>query len=176
MGAAIGSIGTALSSRFTLTPAGPVIVLVGSTVFLISMLAAPRRGILALRLAQAAFARRFAEQGVLSRLLIAADAAAGRELGVHDRPSAAASRRLIAAQAVVRDAQGHLRLTESGRRRAEQIVRGRRLWQQLFLNAPELAPLYADLDTESIDALLPPDLIRQLEAESLPAADRAEAE
>jgi len=175
MGAVIGSLGTALSSRFSLTPAGPVIVLVGTTVFLISMLAAPRRGVLALRLAQAAFARRFAEQGVLSRLL-AADGEAGSRLDPGDRPTPATSRRLVAAQAVVYDAQGQLRLTDSGRRRAQQIVRGRRLWQQLFLNSPELAPLYADLDTESIDALLPPDLIRQLEAESPAADDRAEAE
>lgn len=176
MGAAIGSVGTALSSRFSLTPAGPVIVLVGAAVFFISMLAAPRRGILALRLSQSAFARRFAEQGVLGRVL-AAEAEAGPIVDIDDRSTAAATRRLIAAQAVVRDAQGQLRLTDSGRRRAEQIVRGRRLWQQLFLNSPELAPLYADLDTESIDALLPPDLIQQLEAESSTAADdRSEAQ
>jgi manganese/zinc/iron transport system permease protein len=175
MGAAIGSIGTALSSRFSLTPAGPVIVLVGAVVFFISMLAAPRRGILALRLSQSAFARRFAEQGVLGRVL-AAEAEAGTRVEIDDRSTAAASRRLIAAQAVVRDARGQLRLTDSGRRRAEQIVRGRRLWQQLFLNSPELAPLYADLDTESIDSLLPPDLVRQLEAESSAAASRSEAE
>ncbi|HEX3656303.1 MAG TPA: iron chelate uptake ABC transporter family permease subunit [Pirellulales bacterium] len=176
MGAAIGSVGTALSSRFSLTPAGPVIVLVGAAVFFISMLAAPRRGILALRLSQSAFARRFAEQGVLGRVL-AAEAEAGPIVDIDDRSTAAATRRLIAAQAVVRDAQGQLRLTVSGRRRAEQIVRGRRLWQQLFLNSPELAPLYADLDTESIDALLPPDLIQQLEAESSTAADdRSEAQ
>jgi manganese/zinc/iron transport system permease protein len=175
LGAVIGAVGTAFSSRFSLTPAGPVIVLVGTAVFLVSMLAAPRRGILARWLAQGAFSRRFAEQVVLSHLLLA-DAVDQQAPDLHgaandDPAAAAARRRLLAAQAVVSDAAGRLRLTDSGRRRAEMVVRGRRLWQHLFLSAPELAPLYADLDTESIDTLLPPDVIRQLEAAAGAPAD-----
>lgn len=45
-GAAIGVIGTGIGDRFSLLPAGPVIVLTGSTLFFASLLLAPRRGVL----------------------------------------------------------------------------------------------------------------------------------
>lgn len=47
LGLFIGCSGTLASAQFSLTPAGPVIVLVGSAVFLVSMLLAPRRGTVA---------------------------------------------------------------------------------------------------------------------------------
>lgn len=167
MGAIIGLIGTALSSRFRLTPAGPVIVLVGAAVFLISMLAAPRRGVLARRFAQMAFARRLAEQAVLSRLLANGDTDA-TELAAGWPDAMAAAHRLALAGSIEFDSRGRLCLTESGRRRAAAIARGHRLWRQLFESAPELAPLYADRDCESIDALLPAELLQQLEADAAP--------
>lgn len=43
-GFVVGLVGTAFSARFSLLPAGPIIVLTGTVVFLFSMLFAPRRG------------------------------------------------------------------------------------------------------------------------------------
>ena len=56
-GVAIGAIGTAISARYSGMPAGPVIVLVGTALFLISVLFAPRRGGIARWLEQARFIR-----------------------------------------------------------------------------------------------------------------------
>lgn len=46
-GATMGVVGAMLSARFEKLPAGPVIVLVGTAIFLVSALFAPRRGVLA---------------------------------------------------------------------------------------------------------------------------------
>jgi manganese/zinc/iron transport system permease protein len=47
IGVTSGVIGAALSARFDRLPAGPVIVLVGAAMFIVSALAAPRRGLIA---------------------------------------------------------------------------------------------------------------------------------
>ena len=46
-GVLTGAVGTLLSARFALLPAGPVIVLVATSLFMISLLFAPHRGLLA---------------------------------------------------------------------------------------------------------------------------------
>lgn len=68
LGAGIAACGTAASSRFSLSPAGPVIVLVGAAVFIVSMLLAPRHGAVAGWLADRAFARRLASGVALEEL------------------------------------------------------------------------------------------------------------
>jgi manganese/zinc/iron transport system permease protein len=64
-GLVIGLVGTALSARFSLLPAGPVIVLTGTVVFLVSMLFAPQRGALARLIALQRF-RADLESGALA--------------------------------------------------------------------------------------------------------------
>ncbi len=46
-GAAMGGLGTLFSANFAVLPAGPIIVLVGTAIFLFSAVAAPRRGLVA---------------------------------------------------------------------------------------------------------------------------------
>ena len=46
-GLVTGLIGTIFSAMFAMLPAGPIIVLTGSVIFLISMLFGPRRGAIA---------------------------------------------------------------------------------------------------------------------------------
>lgn len=60
-------IGAALSASFPHMPTGPIIVLVGFAIFLISLLMAPRRGVLAAFLRHRAFQRRVhLRQGLLA--------------------------------------------------------------------------------------------------------------
>lgn len=47
IGLVTGTIGTWLSAMYANLPAGPIIVLVGTCIFLVSAIAAPRRGIIA---------------------------------------------------------------------------------------------------------------------------------
>jgi manganese/zinc/iron transport system permease protein len=60
-GVAVGAIGTAISATYSGLPAGPTIVLVGTALFLVSVLFAPRRGAVARALDQARFRRALAE-------------------------------------------------------------------------------------------------------------------
>ena len=64
-GALMGATGTMMSSRFDLLPAGPAIVLSGSVLFLISLLIAPRHGLIARTWNEWLFRRRVAEQRTL---------------------------------------------------------------------------------------------------------------
>ena len=64
-GLVIGLVGTASSARFGKMPAGPIIVLVGTAVFLGSVLFAPRRGVVARALAHRRFRRELAERNLL---------------------------------------------------------------------------------------------------------------
>src|SRR4029079_12769365 len=64
-GAATCLLGTALSARFSQMPTGPIIVLIGTSVFLISLLFAPRRGFITRTIANRQF-----EDDVLERRLL----------------------------------------------------------------------------------------------------------
>lgn len=60
-GTAIGAVGTLASARYSSLPAGPVIVLVGTALFLFSVLFAPRRGAIARIAREWRFRRELAE-------------------------------------------------------------------------------------------------------------------
>lgn len=61
IGAATGLIGAMLSARYSGLPTGPIVVLVGTAGFLVSLLAAPRRGVLAQWRQRRRFRRELAE-------------------------------------------------------------------------------------------------------------------
>lgn len=67
VGGASGYVGAAISASATALPTGPIIVLVASSIFLVSLLLAPRRGVLAAVLARRRFSRRVhRRQGLLA--------------------------------------------------------------------------------------------------------------
>jgi manganese/zinc/iron transport system permease protein len=62
-GASIGAIGTLISARYSMMPTGPIIVLVGTSLFMVSVLFAPRRGAVARIFHQARFRRQLRNAG-----------------------------------------------------------------------------------------------------------------
>ncbi|MBS0208747.1 MAG: metal ABC transporter permease [Planctomycetes bacterium] len=172
-GAAMGGIGTALSARYSFTPAAPLIVLVGTAGFMVSLLAAPERGALAKLFHARRLSRRLAEQRLLVHLwqseFNGATAAAWRGGGGASAASTKAASRL-ASIGLLRPAplaaDGPVwKLTDLGRERAARVARGRELWRLALLHYPELARQAADLDLEAVDRLLPPGVIAELQAE-----------
>ncbi|WP_169977060.1 metal ABC transporter permease [Tautonia rosea] len=182
-GLSIGLIGTALSAQYAKMPAGPIIVLVGASVFLLSVLIAPKRGVLGRAVAAWRFRRSLDDRAMLRRLYdrVEPDLPTVRPINTAeelDRIGTNRRRGAILARLV---RQGALRmepdsggimmtLTEDGLRRARAVARDQRLWEQFLLHAPELAGTMADLSQESVE-VLPPDLIAELE-ESLRATGR----
>lgn len=175
-GLSIGLIGTALSARYAGMPAGPIIVLVGAAVFLLSVLVAPKRGVLGRSVAAWRFRRSLDDRAMLRRLydLVEPDLPSVRAIntakelsrnGTHRRRRRAILARLVRQRAlrVEPDSGGTvMTLTDEGLRRARAVTRDQRLWEQFLLHAPELAGTMADLSQETVE-VLPADLIAELE-------------
>jgi manganese/zinc/iron transport system permease protein len=186
-GAASGFLGTVLSATLPAPadslsrgwPTGPLIVLVAAAIFLLSLLFAPRRGLLADALRRLALARRVADQhllrdvyealeptGDLSRPWDPAHLARPRDLATASAalpPSRAALRRAIRHNLVV-PAPGGYALTAEGRAAAARVVRAHRLWELYLIEQADIAPDHVDRDADQIEHVLSPLVIAQLEA------------
>jgi manganese/zinc/iron transport system permease protein len=167
LGGLTGAVGTALSAQFSLLPAGPIIVLVGTCIFLISLFFAPRRGLVVRAWQRWRFRRELAMRNFLRGLWEMAEEHRSSEIHftqedlVHRFTPAALSRALR---------NGYLRLTnedtytltEEGLHRAIEITRGYRLWQELLLQNPDQAPGLVTLQHETVADLLPAEQVAGL--------------
>lgn len=173
-GLAIGAVGTALSARFRLLPAGPILVLVGSTIFLSSLLFAPRRGVVARWLARRAFAKRYAAHSLLRVLYDLVEPTLPRAVPftlVQIRSRKAASTRTLRRLLEATEREGWTRqidpdtfeLTETGLVEAARAAREDRLRQLLLAEHPDLAPAFLSLASVSVASVLPPEILGALE-------------
>jgi manganese/zinc/iron transport system permease protein len=176
-GLVTGLVGTAISARYAGMPAGPIIVLVGSGVFLFSVLLAPRRGVLGRAISAWRFRRELQERKLLRLLYEFSEGSLptiipfdrtdeldwrGPKLNSFDR---AVARLLGRGEIRLVPGPGEtLLLTDAGLRRAASVVRGQRLWEQFLHDYPEQASAMADLSRESVDDVLPPDVVAELES------------
>ena len=152
-----------------------MIVLVGAVGFLFSMAFAPRRGVLAHCFADRAFRTQLDEQKFLTRLFDRASTGGGDRdfvandiAGLTGSPARRRQRlltRMILDGLAEPSSAGRFRLTPAGWQRAARVTRGYRLWETFLREYPDLAHGYADLDAESVDELLPPSIITELETE-----------
>jgi manganese/zinc/iron transport system permease protein len=175
-GFGVGLVGTWLSASLDQLPAGPIIVLSGTALFVVSMLFGKERGILARWIDQ----RRFETSLGLRHLLrIAWEREADPR---HPAPLTAADlvRRKTwteaRAQALLSSAQaaGLVRLvtkdkelyelTPDGREQALAATRGQRLWEAFLAEYPEQASSTANLASLSIEDYVPPAVVKQLTA------------
>lgn len=162
-GLVTGAVGTLISAQVAGLPAGPLIVLVGATLFIFSALMGPRRGAIARLVALAQQRRRLVRQ----RLLIDLYEASTR--GPSPR-SALSQRELRAArQAGFIDNAGAW--TDSGAREALSVVRAQRICRQALRDEPELTAARFDLDYQVAVAELPAEVTRAAEAKLQAAGD-----
>lgn len=172
-GGATGALGTLASAARPGLPTGPVIVLTGTALFLVSMAVAPERGALARLVRRLALARRVADQNLLRTMY---------ELSEPKWPDHATLRpedltrvrawtkplaRLHLHRAVRRgwvvEREGGFRLTADGWRRGAEVVRIHRMWEIFLIEEANVAPALVDRDAERIEHVLPPDLVERLE-------------
>ena len=172
-GFAIGVVGTLCSASWSLFPAGPIIVLTGTSLFLMSLLFGTERGLLFHWVQKRKFYWDWRERQLLERAY---------ELAERDRtavtPFVIADIRekktwtIGLTQAVIHAGireglvqslgQGRFQLTEFGSRRALSVTRGRRLWEVFLREYPDLATSMANLGEESVAGLLPPEIVDEL--------------
>jgi len=179
MGLFIGAIGTLvsaksalfLSDRFPL-PAGAVIVLVAAAMFVVSLLFAPKRGVIARWKIQARFREKVEYQRLL-REMYTATAAGTRPIAFDELLSRRSwseddlqeTVRELRSEGMVKTEQhDRLTLTNKGLRQAAVVTRGYRLWKLYMMQQPELAGNFVDLDAESIDRIVAPETVARLES------------
>lgn len=176
-GALIGAAGTVLSAAGSGLPTGPTIVLAGGAVFASSMLFARRRGLIAKALADYRSRRCIDEQ----KLLLAAYSitrdtpsiafdALRHQVALSGSRLRTAARRAESARLLRREHAESWSLTETGLRRAAAVNRAHRLWRLFLTEYPDSASLFSDLNVETIDELLPAEIVTELETklENLP--------
>jgi manganese/zinc/iron transport system permease protein len=175
LGAVSGVAGTLVSSRYEKMPTGPVIVLAATVFFVVSLLAAPRRGLVASWLSRRAFRRRLEERYLLRALFEHTEPhlpnrpAVSLDQLLSDR-SWSRGRLLRLLSDLSRDGlvepvgPAAWALTEAGLRRAAAVTRGFRLWALCLTEYPDLAAGVVDLAAESVEEVLPPELVEELTA------------
>jgi manganese/zinc/iron transport system permease protein len=173
-----GLIGTALSAVLPAPPGslsrgwatGPLITLVAAAIFILSMLAAPRRGLVADLFRRRALRRRILVENLLRAAYEASERgtpAATRALQAARSWNAAEflrASRLAERRGLVEQRNGTLELTAVGKKEAAEVVRAHRLWELYLIERAGVAPDHVDRDADQIEHILPPDLLVRLEA------------
>lgn len=163
--------GVAVSAVADDVPAGPAITLLAGAIFALSLLLAPRRGVLARAVARLRLRRRTAMQNLL-RALFEVRETSHRPATTHDlalkRSWSLAKLHSLIARAqrdgtVRHTPDGSLALTDLGEKQAAAVVRAHRLWELFLIEEATLAHDHVDRDADLIEHVLSPEVIRELE-------------
>jgi manganese/zinc/iron transport system permease protein len=176
-----GLLGTVLSATLPAPsgvlsrgwPTGPLVVLCASAIFLVSLLVAPRRGLLADLLRRVRLRRRIAIQNLLRDAyehleprgdfgapFRAADLGSGA--AHHDEPRRPFSR--AESLGLIESRAGEYRLSAQGQAAAARTVRAHRLWELYLIHHADIAPDHVDRDADRLEHVLPPEVLAELEA------------
>jgi manganese/zinc/iron transport system permease protein len=174
IGGVSGLLGTSISALAPRLPAGAIIVLVASGLFVISMLIAPTHGMITVSSRRIRHRLRVRRDHVLRAIWEAAE-----HLGtppedpiaitqvIEGRPGSSASikKGLGASQrrGDVRIDGDSVRFTPKGLDSAGAIVRRHRLWEMFLMTHADIAPSHVDRDADEIEHVLGPGLVRELE-------------
>lgn len=172
-GALSGWSGATLSALMPRLPTGAVIVLCAGGAFLVSMLGAPHRGVIASVLRQWSLRRKIAYQHLLRALAEMEEAALGpapagvgaleRRRGWTRRQLHEVIRRAVRREAVAWAGPDALRLTASGRVEATRMLRNHRLWEMYLIKYADIAPSRVDRDADEVEHVLSEPIVRELE-------------
>lgn len=174
IGAASGALGAYISMLAPRMPTGPWAVIAATIAFSVSLVAAPRRGIVARGVRHWRTRRRTAEENVLKTLYLLGEddgdwvrVRTAEEIAARRHMATRAAERTIAALArsgwLVGDAGGW-RFTGPGLDRARRMVRLHRLWEVYLSERLNLAADHVHDDAEHIEHVLTPELEAELEA------------
>ena len=174
IGALSGAVGTVMSAFMTRMPTGPVIVLSAAALFLISLVFAPKKGILAKVLRRLSMRRSVARENALRTFYETAEKAESWEITVTAAELAQSrgtteSHITVALQhlhneGLVEQQDSVYQLTEKGIQTAYQVVRNHRLWEMFLMHEQQLGADHVDRDADFIEHFLSPEIIQELES------------
>lgn len=155
-------------------PTGPVIVLCSTSVFLFSVLFAPQRGLIARAWSYLRLRAKTADENLLRTLFECTEdrlpslaAVPVDELLKHrawSRAAVAWAVRRAGGRGLVRHLPEGVQLTAQGLAHARRLVRAHRLWELFLIHGASIAPDHVDRDADSIEHVLSPEIIEELEA------------
>lgn len=173
VGALSGYGGSVVSSMLPRKPAGAVIVLVAGSVFVISMLLAPARGVIATAWRRLSLRLRIASD----HLLEAAFEHGGPTLPGEAVSSLARVRgwstpfrwlllaRLRRAGLAGGGSSGGVAVSRDGLERGARVSRNHALWEQYLVSYADIAPSHVDWSVDQVEHVLDDELVAELERE-----------
>ncbi len=158
IGGLSGYAGASISALFPRKPAGAVIVLVAGSIFTISMLLAPTRGILADSIRRIKLKLIIARDHILESLYqIESDINA-------PKPNASfIFIKLMTIRGWITNTNNTLALTDAGRSQGQRIHRNHQLWEQYLISYADIAPTHVDWSVDQVEHVLTDELIAELE-------------
>jgi manganese/zinc/iron transport system permease protein len=182
IGAFTGAGGALASAQIRGIPTGPAIVLVSSAVLVVSLLLAPRRGILWAFIRERLFAAGIRRENLLRDLYLVGEREGGWD-GFTPPPALMglrghSARRLfriaiqLAQKGWVERSGDDLRLTTEGLAEAEQVVRKHRLWEVYLTRRLDLPRDHVHRDAEAMEHALSEEAVNEFEERlGFPAVD-----
>lgn len=162
-------------------PTGPLVVLCGTAMFVVSLCVAPQRGLLARAWSAVRLRRRVADENLLRTLYELSEPRLPSlpQIAVKDVLCARAWspwrwRRVVGRaerRGLVGVTSAGVQLTERGLVRAAELTRRHRLWELFLIQGAKIAADHVDRDADSIEHALPVEVVQRLESE-LAAAGR----
>ena len=182
-GALSGMLGAGISALMANLPAGAVIVLTASAIFIFSMIFGSARGLMRLLLERQALRRRILHENLLRDLyewhesMQTSEHATALRFEDHSpqmrdllsrrswspRQLTRTARRLKASGWLILDQENRLLFTPEGIQAAKEVVRKHRLWEAYLISHADVAAGMVDLNADRIEHVLDEDIIRQLE-------------
>ncbi|HEX6202691.1 MAG TPA: iron chelate uptake ABC transporter family permease subunit [Thermoanaerobaculia bacterium] len=172
IGAGSGAVGAVVSASYARLPTGPVIVLVASAVLVVSLVAAPERGLIWALARERRAATRIRRENLLKDLYRRGESDADWSRFV-PRPHLLGERgwtpgqlaRVLAplgAGGLVERRDDAVRLSAAGRAEAAGVVRRHRLWELYLARRLELAHDHVHRDAEAMEHVLSAEATEEL--------------
>lgn len=182
IGGVSGWLGASVSALFPGLPAGALIVLVAASIFGVSMMTGPARGVIPRYLRRARLHRKVGRQHLLRAMYeILEGSRPAQEFAVENLPiqfddllqHRSWTQRSLNKLLKVAEWEDHVessprntvRLSESGFGEAARVVRNHRLWELYLIRHADIAPSHVDRDADMVEHILGAEMVRQLEAE-----------
>ncbi|MES2789117.1 MAG: metal ABC transporter permease [Planctomycetota bacterium] len=171
-----GAVGTLISTWYSLLPAGPIIVLTGTALFLLSLFFAPRRGALARWLLTRRVHLRLGQNKLLTLLHDLSEPSwpqpSAWSSDDFSRRKAWPPRQLkqLLRQNVARGllevvGDGQYRLTAEGWKNSAELARNQRMWELILTEHAEWSGCLANLEHTAVQECVPPEFYLQLDRE-----------
>lgn len=174
LGGLSGALGTALSATLPTPdgvlsrgwPTGPLITLVATAAFIISLLLAPKRGLIADLIRRVSVRTKIEEQNLLRAVYEHLEPGndLSREWRVSDIDAATKCLPRMVRKGLVQRRGAHAyALSSAGQYEATKVVRAHRLWELFLIQQADIAPDHVDRDADQIEHVLAPEVLAQLE-------------